>query len=93
MVIATLLEVFLWSYQVESELSFFASLELKLESSAVSNQRAESGIVLIGEDKLKFFAAVIRNFEIIPSTTTTPAMKMPSIRITTETSIKEKARK
>jgi hypothetical protein len=90
-VIATLSAVFLWSYQVESELPFCYSSELKLDSSEVSNQRAELEIVLIGEDWVRFFAAVIRNFEIIPSATKTPAMKMPMIMVMTETSIRVKA--
>ncbi len=41
---------------------------------------------------MRFFAAVILNLETIPSATITPATKMPIIMITTETSIKEKAR-
>jgi hypothetical protein len=67
------------------------SVSLKLDSELLSSQRALSVIPGIGEALVKLWAATILDFAIRTVAVITPAIKIPMITITAESSIKVKA--
>ena len=67
-------------------------MSLKLDSVLLSSHRALSVIPEIGEALVRDWAAAILDFFTRPFAVVTPAIKIPMITITAESSIRVKAR-
>ena len=66
-------------------------MSLKLDSPLLSSHRALSVIPEIGEALVKLWAAAILDFFTKPVAVVTPAIRMPMIMMTAESSIRVKA--